>query len=186
MNKNTYLTLSIPYELNCQLNNLSHHTSLKHMNINDFHVTFLFCGELLHKLTREELNNWNNGINEILKRQHYNNVISVGNYQLFPPNKQNLIIANINVSKDIIELQKEIVNYTNNLGGIFSEIAQLNNNWFPHCTLGKLMCGKHEVITLGNDIMNSMHIIDDTFEIDGIDVKGMMPKQHKIVLNKWN
>lgn len=171
MNSNTYFVLNIPQELRSSLHSLTSHELLKPMQYNDIHITFLFCGELLNRIKQEQITTWTNGINEIMYCE--NKAVSVGDFALFPPEKHNLVVAKINVSNHIYELQQRIVNYTDSLGGIFKEIASLNRNWFPHCTLGKLVAKKSEVGVIGNEIIDKMTNIPDEFEVDGVSVVGM-------------
>ena len=174
MNRNTYLTLNIGESMREQISKLIVDERVKIMDKDSLHITFLFCGELLHKISNNDLVIWNIMLNEMISEcsvPHMN----VIDFALFPPEKQNLIVAIMHVSPSIIELQKQIVEYTDSLGGTFSEIANMNRDWIPHITLGKIQAKKSEVKQVGTDIINNFSSYTDSHNSDGISVSGMMP-----------
>lgn len=174
MNRNTYLTLNIPDKMKREIVDIITDSRVRAMAKESLHITFLFCGDLLHKISNNNLVVWNMVVSEMIK-ECKNSLINIKSLTLFPPDKQNLIIAKLNVDQDLIDLQKKIVTYTDSLGGIFSEIALLNKDWLPHITLGKLQAKKSEVVKIGMEIINHSAVCIDEYKSECIEISGMMP-----------
>jgi 2'-5' RNA ligase len=104
------------------------------MEYNDLHMTLVFCDDKLRKLSKEQKPVYES----IMNQQIQSFKLKFDKYELFPPGKENIIIArfadNISFQKFVLKLRSEF----SNIGIKFEE------NFIPHITLGKIRGFKKE------------------------------------------
>mmetsp|Transcript_25728 Transcript_25728/g.43168 ORF Transcript_25728/g.43168 Transcript_25728/m.43168 type:complete len:248 (+) Transcript_25728:23-766(+) len=202
LNRNSYITLGICESLRDWLFNIANTISSEQvdecqisftpMMWNNLHVTFLFCSEYLHSIPAEQLKAWHTIIADAVSRF----VVTVNSGPLmasvnidrlgvFPPGKKNLVVAFLRVAPAIYSLQEQVVQLTVDMkksNAAFGMIADLNRDWQPHCTLGKLQAPKNRVEYIGMMAINRMekHIHDyeeHSLATTGLKMSGFTPKQ---------
>jgi 2'-5' RNA ligase len=168
MNQNNWISLVIPDEIRGDIYNsvqyIDQHikdligtdkVEFMPMDYNDIHMTLVFCGEHLRKLNKDQQAK----IKEIIDKFKQSYTVKFDKYMLFPPNKENLIIALFTLEKScltsIYNMKKELVQY-----GI-----PLDAEFIPHITLGKIKYMKPEYVKTIK--LSDIPKITDTFTTSG-------------------
>jgi len=138
-NSNSYICVELPERIKNTLYNYAIETSnkyptFKNMEKDDLHMTFIFLGS-------------DKKYKDIIKIQKdldfFNENVELdfesSNVELFPPQKQNLLIVRFKTTSEVYNLRNKLLNQFN--------IKQ--DEFIPHITLGKFV-GKKEFWKLDN------------------------------------
>lgn len=102
-------------------------------------------------------------------------------YELFPPNKRNIIIARYSCSQEFLKKIKEIIQIIENESGV--RISDMNN-FEPHITLGKIT--NTEMI---EEVIATLKPLND-FKTNGLYLCGHINAPNKMkckdIVQKWN
>ena len=155
--------------------------TIKPRSLSSLHMTYFFCGKVLDEMSSDELRLWNMMVRDCLAAHNKSNstddfTTSLDEYklqfkglQLFPPNKNYLIVAVFESSSKLDGLYEELCNLaalkksmqdgaSDDKTYIFPLLSELtarhhskrnNNNspsWVAHVTLGNLSGGNTEDI----------------------------------------
>jgi 2'-5' RNA ligase len=105
------------------------------MKLEDIHLTLVFCGEKLHHIKEEQKEYLNNIIKAFSDKIHK---LKFTSYTLFPPYKENLIVAkftcNKELNEEVLKLKREFVKFN----------IIFEPSFLPHITLGKIKNMKKE------------------------------------------
>jgi 2'-5' RNA ligase len=173
-NHNSYLSLSISEEVRQQLYGIANKFQraistldgqqtfgFEPMKWEDLHITFFFAGENLHSMSSHELILWHDGIQaiiaDVLGKIQTPIELQFTGFDIFPPEKSNLIVAKFDASPELFEIQSRVELLTSDLqignSGSLRRMVELNSGkcgkWQPHCTLGKIRAPKHLVADVG-------------------------------------
>ena len=141
-------------------------------------MTFFFAGEQLHHLSANDLEKWHAKCSIAASRLD-KQVLTFNRLELFPPGKNNLVVAIFDASNELVLLQREIAEIAVEAGIAEDQFA----SWIPHITLGKIGASKVSIGSVGEKIVSG----DDYFiantakklgsTVHGIEIKGVTPKQ---------
>ena len=142
MGKPNYIALNLSFEYRSQISQISDQlqTTIKDtvnfdftpMDTDSVHMTICFLGDILETNRKEKTNVLNNLI-EQFSVQFGSSILQFESFELFPPNKKNLVVAVFRCqdklfNKNIIEYKKK-----------FIKIGAKEENYFTaHITLGKI------------------------------------------------
>jgi 2'-5' RNA ligase len=128
------------------------------MNFDDLHLTLVFCSDYFKKLNHEQIKKVNNILQEF-QNTEFNLIFNM--FELFPPGKQNLIVAkftlDLKTNKKVIQLRKQLFSVfgvAKPEENIKDFTEDYERDFIPHITLGK--------------------------------IKGYNPKKHNVDLLKYN
>jgi len=107
------------------------------------HMTFVFCGEALHKLPRADLVKLHGDLLEVVSGADsmQTGQLEFKSFELFPPDKQNLIIAHFEAPPTLQALRKALWNVCLKYGVAVKD----DEDWMAHVTLGKIKATKAQV-----------------------------------------
>eukprot|EP00759_Apiculatamorpha_spiralis_P054149 PhF_6_TR6852/c0_g1_i1/m.9865 len=117
----------------------------------DIHMTFCFCGEYFQHMKRDKLIQMRDQLCRKDPPQPFDLVLK--GIELFPPEKQNLVVAlfesNAYQQRRHQEVVQVIASSVGGAGG--SDITTRNSSgpWVPHVTLGKIGGGKCDDVLRG-------------------------------------
>ena len=191
----SYLQVRLPPNLRSTLHILSlalqQHVverggSFDAMNEDDLHMTILFTGDsFLPKLPRDTLVKWHASVAEAVSSISVSDdaltALRVEGLALFPPGKENLVVALFLASPALHTLHAS-------LRSLLPPELQARNHgsrsqcWVPHVTLGKLRGSALQTAPLGrsaifffNQIFRSL--LSEPIAVAGLDIGGDPPKQ---------
>eukprot|EP00658_Telonema_sp_P-2_P009987 TRINITY_DN13731_c0_g1_i1.p1 TRINITY_DN13731_c0_g1~~TRINITY_DN13731_c0_g1_i1.p1 ORF type:complete len:218 (-),score=26.14 TRINITY_DN13731_c0_g1_i1:715-1368(-) len=80
------------------------------MDYEDLHVTFLFVGEMLRKLSAAQLEHFHQRVAQVVRSADLAlQRLPLDGLDLFPPGKQNLIVARFKAPQGLVALQRAVV-----------------------------------------------------------------------------
>lgn len=172
------------------------------LTVSQLHMTFFFCGEELGALPRAVLEAWHSELCRSLRDVQQSDFslndcrMRLKGLEVFPPEKQNLVVATFEVPRALHLLHERVITCTRSLASTFPGstgaglLALASNNgaraWNPHCTLGKLHAPKGLVANVANqaihEVLGAGEICEQTqvARSDGLLMCGVAPKQAKI------
>ncbi len=172
MNKNNYISLDLPDDFRKELFDIVTHIThniktitganvvFKPMSYDDLHMTIVFLGD---KLKHSQ---------KLLVKENVLDIptleLKFDSYELFPPNKKNLIVAKFLNNKMFDKLLIKLRQHLKDLN-ILTPDNNVNEQFIPHITLGKIMSLKEE-----NKTNTDFHQIKklDNLHIDGYHLCG--------------
>eukprot|EP00658_Telonema_sp_P-2_P009988 TRINITY_DN13731_c0_g1_i2.p1 TRINITY_DN13731_c0_g1~~TRINITY_DN13731_c0_g1_i2.p1 ORF type:complete len:329 (-),score=59.02 TRINITY_DN13731_c0_g1_i2:263-1249(-) len=165
------------------------------MDYEDLHVTFLFVGEMLRKLSAAQLEHFHQRVAQVVRSADLAlQRLPLDGLDLFPPGKQNLIVARFKAPQGLVALQRAVVQIARESGiasdserkRLFGENGYLaragggrEDTWTPHCTLGKLRAPSTQVTAIGQAVIREIESSTDLVDLHttGIVMCGEVPKQ---------
>ena len=172
------------------------------LTISQLHMTLFFAGEELGMLPRPVLEAWHAAVCQALRDVQRQSDFSLSDcrmrlhgLEVFPPEKQNLVVATFEVPRALHSLHERVIACTRQVAstmpgttgaGLMGLVA--NNAaraWNPHCTLGKLHAPKGTVASVANQAIREVCGAGVPQELqaarsDGLLMCGAAPKQAKI------
>ncbi len=192
--------------------------TIKPRSLSSLHMTYFFCGKVLDEMSSDELRLWNMMVRDCLAAHNRNrsdntddSTTSLDEYrlqfkglQLFPPNKNYLIVAVFESSSKLDGLYEELCNLaamknsmqdgaSDDKTYIFPLLSELtarqhskrnNNNspsWVAHVTLGNISGGNTEDIKrLSTWIEDHKHqsvdsLLGNDIKVNGLSLGGPIP-----------
>ena len=136
-------------------------SSFDAMHPDQLHMTFFFAGEQLHALKADALVKWHGDCTSEVankgQKMDLNTVNGVSHLHirfrdlvLFPPGKNNLIVAVFDAPPELHALQASITQMAASSG-----IRSTCEPWLPHVTLGKIRASKALVDQTSQHLMRS-------------------------------
>ena len=166
---------------------------------NQLHMTFFFCGEDLNKLPVTVLKRWHQSLLSAIQSigdQLADCEMRLVGLDVFPPGKNNLIVARFDVSPALRQLHKLVIetaeleakNTHGVSGTLFRNMLTKNSDreWSPHCTLGKLHAPRGTVANHAAVLVHGVSADLDAARVfrllsqastDGLIMGGSKPKQ---------
>jgi ribA/ribD-fused uncharacterized protein len=129
-------------------------TAFDRLDTASLHMTFLFFGEYLRALPATELEHIYKGICKLVADfiEHPERIDAPLTFQcfdLFPPGKQNLVVARFQASAPLLDLRSKILELCREAGvslpSSFFSLIEGEGSWNPHVTLGKIRASRQEV-----------------------------------------
>ena len=144
--RNTWLSFDIDnnskehmYSINSTLDS----TYIKIMDYHNIHMTSVFFGKRLKGINKDRLKEINSIINKYIKAHNKIN-LCFDKFSLFPPNKNNIVVALYKHNNTLTSIVNDIIN----------SLPEYSNNteiFIPHITVGKLNVGhKIDLTTIEN------------------------------------
>lgn len=118
------------------------------------HMTFLFFGEYLRALPAEELRYLHAGIcatvaDALNQAESPSTRLQFQGFELFPPEKMNLVVARFNSTSSLLNLRSEVLELCRSQGismpCSFFSLIEGEGAWSPHVTLGKIRASRAQV-----------------------------------------
>lgn len=137
------------------------------------HATFVFHGELLQALTKPQLAQLHQELSDIVKESDLEQCeLPFKRFELFPPGKQNLIIARFEAPKLLVKLRRSLWRCCLK----HNASLKIDDEWLPHVTLGKLQASKAQ---LGGVTVAALEEFAPKLPImvQGLTLLGTRPKQ---------
>ena len=162
--KNTWLSFSFDDDIREQIfgiNSLLDTNKISAMGYCDSHMTAVFFGKRLMGLNKEVLKQINDSICEIVKKYDANITLKFEKFTLFPPNKENIVVALYKPNKVLNNIVKEIKLK-------FPKLCDETDEFIPHITIGKINNGEEIDI---NNIGNYPDIVINGLELCGNKIK---------------
>jgi hypothetical protein len=153
--------------------------TIKPRSLSSLHMTYFFCGKVLDEMSGDELRLWNMMVRDCVAAHNRSdsnddsNTTCLDEYrlqfkglQLFPPNKNYLIVA--------------VFESSSKLDGLYEELCNLAS-WVAHVTLGNLSGGNTEDIKrLSTWIEDYKHqsidsLLGNDIKVNGLSLGGPIP-----------
>ena len=197
-NSNAYLALALPDATRRALQALTSRLEaqvrlsggeFKAMDGDALHMTFLFCGEQLsgREMPASSLVAWHATLCRAVQDFIGSAKLKVQRLELFPPGKQNLVVATFEASHSMHRLQHELEKLSAAAGLHMSDSVRRQENeqqgditWIPHVTLGKLRTKKNGLQSRISVNLHSGHLnlhSDLNFHAPKIILCGRIPQQ---------
>ena len=132
--KNTWLSFSFDDDNREQIfnvNNALNKDNINAMGYCDSHMTAVFFGKRLMGLNKEILKQINHAICEIIQKYKVNITLKFEKFTLFPPDKQNIVVALYKPDKVLTSIVRDIKLK-------FPELCDKTDEFIPHITIGKI------------------------------------------------
>eukprot|EP00928_Gymnodinium_smaydae_P013061 TRINITY_DN14760_c0_g2_i1.p1 TRINITY_DN14760_c0_g2~~TRINITY_DN14760_c0_g2_i1.p1 ORF type:complete len:548 (+),score=76.72 TRINITY_DN14760_c0_g2_i1:83-1726(+) len=141
---------------------------------NRLHMTFVFCDNMLPRLSKDNLIALHGKINDTIQGVADSDLLSFkfAGFELFPPDKMNLIIARFQASEQLHSLRKLLWETCVEFG-----VAKKDDGeWMPHVTLGKLRATRAQVGLVSCRSLPTL-IPSSACRPLGLSLLGAIPKQ---------
>lgn len=135
------------------------------------HATFVFCGELLHALPKAELAELHQELGALIQEAEIEE-LPFNRFELFPPGKQNLVIARFFAPKRLVRLRRQL--WRSCLQR--KAALKVDDEWLPHVTLGKLQASKAQVGQVDCRRLEAL-VPQKRLMVEGVTLLGLRPKQ---------
>ena len=207
-NGNAYLTVGLPPRQRAALHHLTQRLSqavtaipkaqgdkpagFDPMAKEGLHMTFVFCGKVLGGLPGSTLEQFHHGVTKTVANSIPPTSPTAGatrrqctlrfrELRLFPPQKENLVVAVYEASPVLGALQKHTLQQAADVG-VRTATAELDVPWVPHVTLGKIRAPKAAVRQVGRAMIAALRTVASScLERPilplGIELSGSTPKQ---------
>lgn len=116
------------------------------------HMTFLFFGKHLRELPAEELLSLHTAIRRVVStadQEALRTPMAFLGFELFPPEKMNLVVARFEPSSSLLQLREAILQACREHGlslpSSFYALIAGEGAWTPHVTLGKIRASREEL-----------------------------------------
>ncbi len=172
------------------------------------HMTFFFAGEHLAQLSSEDLTRFYTAVSAAVSQfpivvDASTTRLRLQRLALFPPEKNNLVVAQFAASPELHALQARVEDIAAAMGvgnsgsarrvdGTIPTNSEAAVVWQPHVTLGKVCASSNQVEIVGKRLLAAgtrslaepvAARLMDSFEASGISMGGLAPKQ---VWLDWN
>mmetsp|Transcript_5699 Transcript_5699/g.10202 ORF Transcript_5699/g.10202 Transcript_5699/m.10202 type:complete len:302 (+) Transcript_5699:1-906(+) len=137
------------------------------------HMTFVFCDEALHKLSKADLVKVHGEIQELATATVSDAHLTFKGLELFPPEKMNLIIAHFETPGLLQELRTAAWRICLKYGVALKD----DEEWMAHVTLGKLRATKAQVGRVSCRSIASPAFAAGSLKPLGLTLLGARPKQ---------
>mmetsp|Transcript_9601 Transcript_9601/g.11155 ORF Transcript_9601/g.11155 Transcript_9601/m.11155 type:complete len:233 (+) Transcript_9601:343-1041(+) len=161
------------------------------------HMTLVFCGEGLLKLSSDELSKVHAEMDQAVRRyppQEVNRMLELTGFDLFPPTKCNLLVAKFTAPPMLQALRRELWQILLAAGGKQGTCAMTDDSeWIPHVTLGKFKASSTQIgllkcsglkdrfmrssVVSDRDGKDDRVNVDDGVPVKGISLRGERPKR---------
>jgi 2'-5' RNA ligase len=157
----------------------------KAMEDASLHMTFVFLGEQLDgsKMPAGRVVGWHENLRQILNDCNHGadskGLIQFAGLRLFPPGKQNLIVAIFKANKALHGLQHAFEQSAED-AGVKVQRQAINSEWVAHVTLGKIRANATDTARFGDQWIRDLNQPESTgfdFEAKRIVLCGHQPKQ---------
>ena len=120
------------------------------MKPEELHMTFFFAAESLSRLKADMLAAWHRQVRVAVQDSgsHSDATMRLVGFDVFPPGKNNLVVARFEVPMWLRELQKRVEEeaHAAGLGVSDSHAKAIHGAWVPHVTLGKVRANRTQVV----------------------------------------
>eukprot|EP01124_Arcella_intermedia_P015082 TRINITY_DN21610_c0_g3_i1.p1 TRINITY_DN21610_c0_g3~~TRINITY_DN21610_c0_g3_i1.p1 ORF type:complete len:195 (+),score=33.06 TRINITY_DN21610_c0_g3_i1:37-621(+) len=138
----------------------------------DIHMTILFIGDGLHRLKFDVLNKFHQSCQALGSSKEF--PLRFTGYSLFPPEKNNLIVARFTTEKPFHAFTERLVTCTEQVG---LQGIRAKHNFEPHITLGKIGANKEQIQKLIKRGLQVAPLNIQQFKTDGYYLSGATPPQ---------
>jgi len=137
------------------------------------HMTFVFCGNALQKLPKADLAALYGEVQDVVTTAVQAGQLEFNCFELFPPDKQNLIIARFNAPLQLQELRDASWRICLKYGVAVKDDA----DWMAHVTLGKIRATKAQVGWVSCNAVAGPTFPAGSLKPVGLTLLGARPKQ---------
>lgn len=137
------------------------------------HMTFVFCGDALHKLRKADVAALHGEVQQVVADTVQAGQFEFNCLELFPPDKQNLIIAHFNAPLLLQELRTVLWRICLK----YSVALQDDADWMAHVTLGKIKATKAQVCRVSCKAIAVPTFPASCLKPLGLTLLGARPKQ---------
>lgn len=137
------------------------------------HMTFVFCGEALLKLSKVDLIAMHSELHQIVSTSVIDVELSFKCFDLFPPDKRNLIIAQFEAPLVLQRLRASVWKVCLKYGVALRD----DSEWMPHITMGKIKATKAQAGRASCRALSAPSFLVGSLRPSGLTLLGSRPKQ---------